>query len=214
MCAMATSSNTDGRETRDKKRKPNLIGAQRIPIIGTVLITRPCSNLCSRALATIGQRSMAKPLRVSTDPSQYSGSLRAAMRKNYRSSGLEGSRSLAGCMSMRTTVSRLSIQICVSNTCSLRARAVHIRSMGYLSSESWPPNNTEPATSPSPGLRLPFVLSRVSIWPRFRSMSLAQFGRDAAAWSIGRAQADPRMELQALASAFRKAGNRLLARPR
>ena len=138
MCAMAMAANTDGREIRDKKRKTNLVGARRIPIIGTVWITRPCSNFFSRALATIGQRSMAKPLRVSTDPTRYSGSLRAAMRKNNRSSEWAGTHTLAGCMSMRTTTCHLSIQICASNTWSLRARAVPIRSMGYLSSESWP----------------------------------------------------------------------------
>lgn len=157
MCAMAMAANTDGREIRDKKRKTNLVGARRIPIIGTVWITRPCSNFFSRALATIGQRSMAKPLRVSTDPTRYSGSLQAAMRKNNRSSEWAGTRTLAGCMSMRTTTCHLSIQICASNTWSLRARAVPIRSMGYLSSESWPPNNVELVTSPSPDFPLPFV---------------------------------------------------------
>ena len=110
-----------------QEKKSEFCRVQGIPIIDTVSTTRPCSNCFSRALATIGQRSMAKPLRVSTDPSQYSGSLRAVMRKNNRSSGLEGTRSLAGCMSMRTTVSHLLIQICVSNTWSLRARAVPIR---------------------------------------------------------------------------------------
>ena len=61
MCAMSIAANTDGREIRHKKRNLNFVGAQRISIIGTVWTTRPCSNCFSRALATIGQRSMAKP---------------------------------------------------------------------------------------------------------------------------------------------------------